>query len=196
MPINTDVQAAARSAIEEMVHRETRAWDQQDADAMVDLFHPDMVWPRPPTAQDHDPESWLLPMRRFDRDRWKRSWEQLFAMHRLVHNRRALRKVMVSAEGDGGARALEPARCFESLSLPSLPSHPLVEQEGAAQRSSSSIGSDERIERRSGNSSHDQGSAATGLNQSPLTRFVQSRMMRISTVPLANRQVRTAVTLS
>ena len=132
MPINTDVQAAARSAIEEMVHRETRAWDQQDADAMVALFHPDMVWPRPPTAQDHDPESWLLPMRRFDRDRWKRSWEQLFAMHRLVHNRRALRKVMVSAEGDGGARALEPARCFESLSLPSLPSHPLVEQEGAA----------------------------------------------------------------
>ena len=35
MPIDTDAQAAARDAITEMVHRETRAWDEQDAEALV-----------------------------------------------------------------------------------------------------------------------------------------------------------------
>lgn len=27
-----------------MVDRETAAWDRQDAEALVELFHPDMVW--------------------------------------------------------------------------------------------------------------------------------------------------------
>ena len=31
--------------IQAMVDRETAAWDRQDADALVSLFHPDMVWP-------------------------------------------------------------------------------------------------------------------------------------------------------
>ena len=34
--------------IQEMVDRETRAWDSQDAEALVSIFHPDMVWPWPP----------------------------------------------------------------------------------------------------------------------------------------------------
>ena len=34
-----------------MVDRETRAWDTKDAGALVDLFHPDMVWPWPPDRQ-------------------------------------------------------------------------------------------------------------------------------------------------
>jgi len=40
-----DAKEQARAAIDEMVHRETRAWDRQDAVALVDLFHPDTVWP-------------------------------------------------------------------------------------------------------------------------------------------------------
>jgi ketosteroid isomerase-like protein len=92
----------ANQAIEEMVHRETRAWDQQDAETLVDLFHPDMVWPWPPTAKDHDPESWVLEFGRYHRSRWKDNWEKLFATHRLVHNHREIRKVVASAEGDGG----------------------------------------------------------------------------------------------
>src|SRR5262245_47829378 len=31
--------------IQELVDRETAAWNAQDADALVSLFHPDMVWP-------------------------------------------------------------------------------------------------------------------------------------------------------
>ena len=97
-----DEQALARRAIEEMVHRETRAWDTQDVRALVDLFHPDMVWPWPPTPRDHDPATWTAGMGRFDRARWTRSWQELFATHRLVHNRRELQKIVVSPEADGG----------------------------------------------------------------------------------------------
>ncbi len=89
-----------RAEIEEMVHRETRAWDAQDAEALVELFHPDMVWPWPPSPQDHDPASWTFVLGRFDRQRWKRSWEELFQTHTLIHNKRLVRKIEVSKQRD------------------------------------------------------------------------------------------------
>jgi ketosteroid isomerase-like protein len=92
----------AAEEIREMVDRETRAWDRRDAEALVDLFHPDMVWPWPPDAAAHDPALWVFPMGRFDRRRWKAGWEELFATHTLVHNRRRIVRIAVSAEGDGG----------------------------------------------------------------------------------------------
>jgi len=97
-----DPRAAAHRAIEEMVHRETRAWDEKDAAALVALFHPDMVWPWPPTDRDHDPATWVAGMGRFDRDRWMRGWQQLFDSHELVHNERQIQKIVVTDEGDGG----------------------------------------------------------------------------------------------
>jgi hypothetical protein len=72
--------------IQAMVDRETRAWDRQDAEALVSLFHPDMVWPWPPDAKSHDPASWVLPQGRYDRERWKAGWQELFRTHELVHN--------------------------------------------------------------------------------------------------------------
>ncbi len=38
---------------------------------------------------------------RFDAERWRRGWQELFDTHTLAHNRRAVRKIVVSAEGDG-----------------------------------------------------------------------------------------------
>ena len=38
----------------------------------------------------------------FDRDRWARGWQQLFETHRLIHNRRDIRKIVVTDEADGG----------------------------------------------------------------------------------------------
>jgi len=87
--------------IKEMVARETRAWDSLDADALVDLFHPDMVWPWPPHADAHDPARWVLPQGRFHRQRWRDGWQALFDTHVLVHNRRRLVRIVVSEEGDG-----------------------------------------------------------------------------------------------
>ena len=79
----------ARAAIEELVHRETRAWDTQDVELLLSLFHPDMVWPWPPHADAHDPIEWVIVWGRFDRERWGRGWQALFDSHELVHNRRA-----------------------------------------------------------------------------------------------------------
>jgi ketosteroid isomerase-like protein len=87
--------------IREMVHRETRAWDARDAEALVSLFHPDMVWPWPPDDESHDPSLWVFPQGRFDRERWKAGWQQLFDTHDLVHNNRKIVRVIVSEQQDG-----------------------------------------------------------------------------------------------
>lgn len=87
--------------IRAMVDRETRAWDSQDAEALVSLFHPDMVWPWPPDSKAHDPMLWVFPQGRFDRQRWKASWQELFDTHTLVHNRRNIVRIAVSEQGDG-----------------------------------------------------------------------------------------------
>jgi ketosteroid isomerase-like protein len=87
--------------IRDMVDRETAAWNRQDAEALVELFHPDMVWPWPPSSADHDPQTWVFPWGRFDRTRWKAGWNDLFASHDLVHNNRRTVRVQVSEQGDG-----------------------------------------------------------------------------------------------
>ncbi len=89
------------SEIEEIVHRETRAWDTQDVRLLMTIFHPDMVWPWPRTPQSHDPLDWVLVWGRYDAERWARGWQQLFDTHRLAHNHREIKKIVVSAEGDG-----------------------------------------------------------------------------------------------
>jgi ketosteroid isomerase-like protein len=92
---------SAEREIQAMVERETAAWDRQDAEGLVELFHPDMVWPWPPDSAAHDPASWVFPWGRFDRERWKSGWEELFRTHELVHNVRRTIRIAVSEEGDG-----------------------------------------------------------------------------------------------
>ncbi|HVG32048.1 MAG TPA: nuclear transport factor 2 family protein [Pyrinomonadaceae bacterium] len=87
--------------IEEIVNRETMAWDTQDAELLISVFHPDMVWPWPPTPQAHDPLDWVMEWGRYDYDRWTAGWQELFDTHSLAHNRREIRKIVVSREGDG-----------------------------------------------------------------------------------------------
>jgi ketosteroid isomerase-like protein len=86
--------------IRSLVDRETRAWDERDAETLVSLFHPDMVWPWPPDPSAHDPEKWVFPQGRYDRERWKAGWEELFRTHELVHNRRTTVRIAVSELGD------------------------------------------------------------------------------------------------
>jgi ketosteroid isomerase-like protein len=87
--------------IREIVNRETRAWDTKDIRLLMSVFHPDMVWPWPPTADAHDPAEWVFWAGRYDYGRWSRNWQTLFDTHELVHNRREVRKIVVTAEGDG-----------------------------------------------------------------------------------------------
>lgn len=90
-----------RKEIEEMVHKETRAWDTQDVELLLTIFHPDMVWPWPPHPKAHDPMDWILDQGRFNRERWKKGWQKLFDTHTLIHNQREIKKIVIAREGDG-----------------------------------------------------------------------------------------------
>jgi ketosteroid isomerase-like protein len=87
--------------IRAMVDRETDAWNRQDAEALVSLFHSDMVWPWPPDENSHDPATWVFPYGRYNRERWRASWQELFRECELVHNHRLIVRIVVSEQGDG-----------------------------------------------------------------------------------------------
>ncbi len=88
--------------IQALVDRETDAWNRLDADALIELFHPDMIWPWPTDNRSHDPEDWEFSQGRFDPDRWMASWKTLFDTHELIHNRRHTVRICISAERDAG----------------------------------------------------------------------------------------------
>ena len=87
--------------IEEIVNRETHAWNTRDVPLLLSVFHPDMVWPWPSTYTAHDPAEWKLVQGRFDAERWGRGWQELFDSHELVHNHRQIVRIEVSKESDG-----------------------------------------------------------------------------------------------
>lgn len=89
------------SEIQAIIDRETKAWNTQDVDLLISVFHPDMVWPWPPTAHDHDPIKWVMEWGRYDAGRWRAGWQELFNTHELVKNDRVTRKIVVSDQGDG-----------------------------------------------------------------------------------------------
>ncbi len=91
----------AEKEIEEMVNRETHAWDTKNVELLISIFHPDMVWPWPLNSHSHDPMNWVLEIERYDYNRWKEGWQCLFDSHALAHNNRKIRKIVVSKEGNG-----------------------------------------------------------------------------------------------
>jgi ketosteroid isomerase-like protein len=109
-----------QTEIQTMVDRETQAWDHQDAEALVSLFHPDMVWPWPPHPTSHDPATWVFPLGRYDRKRWKAGWEDLFRTYELVHNRRRTVRIEVSPEEDGAFAVVDVDTLWRNRSDGSL----------------------------------------------------------------------------
>lgn len=93
--------------IQEIVDRETRAWDTQDVDLLLSVFHPDMVWPWPPTNGDHDPVTWVMVLGKFDPERWRQFYRQFFREHTLVRNKRETIKIEVSRQGDGALAVVD-----------------------------------------------------------------------------------------
>lgn len=83
-----------------MVDRETKAWNTQDVNLLITLFHPDMVWPWPKTSQSHDPLDWELVLGKFNKDRWSKGWQELFDNYKLIHNKREIKKIKISNEKD------------------------------------------------------------------------------------------------
>ena len=103
----------ATERIEEIVHRETRAWDTQDVDLLIGVFHPDMVWPWPPGPHAHDPAGWVLEWGRYDERRWRDGWSELFRTHRLVHNRRSIVRIAATEQEDGGFAVVDVDTLWE-----------------------------------------------------------------------------------
>ncbi len=106
---------AARREIEEIVNRETRAWDTRDVALLLSIFHPDFVWPWPPSPNAHDPAQWVLRQGRFNADRWSERYRRLFAEHELVHNRRGIVKIEISQELDGAFAVVDIDTLWRSL---------------------------------------------------------------------------------
>jgi ketosteroid isomerase-like protein len=104
------------SEIKEIVDRETQAWNQQDIDKLMSIFHPDMVCPWPRTPQSHDPVDWVFELGRFNYERWKKAWLELFASHRLVHDNRNVRKIVISKEGDGAFAVVDVDTLWRRIS--------------------------------------------------------------------------------
>jgi hypothetical protein len=98
---------SAEDHVRAAIDRETRAWDTQDVDLLLSVFHPDMVWPWPQTDTSVDPIDWRLVLGRFDETRWRAVYEELFATYELVHNRRDVAKIEVSPEGDGAIAVVD-----------------------------------------------------------------------------------------
>jgi ketosteroid isomerase-like protein len=89
-----------KQQIQALIDLETKGWDTKNPELFLSMIHPDMVWPWPPTADAHDPVTWVFDLGRFDRERWRKSWQDLFDSHDLVHNRRNTVKIEVSKEQD------------------------------------------------------------------------------------------------
>jgi ketosteroid isomerase-like protein len=90
-----------KKEIEEIVNRETIAWNTKNVDLLLTIFHPDMVWPWPKTPQSHDPLDWVLEFGKYNYERWRNLWLELFNTHKLAHNKREIRKIEISREKDG-----------------------------------------------------------------------------------------------
>jgi len=86
--------------IREIVNRETSAWDSQNVERLLSIFHPDFVWVWPATSNDHDPMTWEMVLGKFNHHRWADFYQRFFEAHTLIHNKRVIRKVEISAEGD------------------------------------------------------------------------------------------------
>jgi len=91
----------SEKGIQAIVERETQAWDTQNVGLLLSIFHPDMVWPWPPTNLDHDPMTWVMVLGKFNRQRWERIYKEFFQEHTLVHNERETKKIEISEDNDG-----------------------------------------------------------------------------------------------
>ena len=89
-----------KKEIQALIDRETLGLNTKNPDLFLDMIHPDMVWPWPPTPRDHHPVRWKFVVGRFNKERWRQYFQAFFDHYDLVHNHRETIKVEVSLEED------------------------------------------------------------------------------------------------
>ena len=103
-------------AIEEIINRETTAWNTKDVELLLSIFHPDMVWPWPRTNQAHDPMDWVFTQGKFDYARWKSIYQDFFDRNELANNRREIKRIEISKEEDGAFAVVDIDTIWKSTS--------------------------------------------------------------------------------
>ena len=99
--------------IQEIIDRESRAFDTADVELMLSVYHPDMVWAWPPHSRAYDPMDWIMRMGRFNYDRWYKLTQLFFDTHTLVHNKRVTKKIVMSDEQDGAFAVVDVDTLFK-----------------------------------------------------------------------------------
>ena len=105
-----------QAEVDEVINRETRAFDTKNIELFISVIHPDMVWPWPPNKNAHDPLEWVLPWGRFNKQRWHSYLQKFFDKYELIHNYRKTRKIEISKEGDGAFAVVDVDTLWESTS--------------------------------------------------------------------------------
>ena len=103
-----------QNEIKEIVDRETEAWDTQDVEKLLSIFHPDMVWVLPKTNQNHHPLDWVTVLGKFNHQRWHDFYSRFFQNFKLIHNKRKILKVELSKEKDGAFAVVEIDTLWEN----------------------------------------------------------------------------------
>ncbi len=96
-----NVKTKLEKEILEIVNRETKAWDTQNVELLLSIFHPDFVWVWPKDNKSHNPISWKIDLGKFNNTRWGKIYADLFSNNKLKHNNRNIKKIEISKEGDG-----------------------------------------------------------------------------------------------
>ena len=97
----------------EIIERESRAFETADAELMLTIYHPDMVWAWPPHAKAHDPMEWIMRVGRFDYEKWLAMTKLFMGTHKLIHNRREIMKILMTDEQDGALAVVDIETSFE-----------------------------------------------------------------------------------
>ena len=102
--------------INEIINRETLAFDTKNVELFMSILHPDMVWPWPPNANAHDPLEWILPWGRYNKQRWHGYLQKFFDKYELIHNERTTMRIEISKEGDGAFAVVDVDSLWKSAS--------------------------------------------------------------------------------
>jgi hypothetical protein len=102
--------------IQEIVDRETRAWNKKSVDLLLSVFHPDMVWVWPTDSKKHDPMTWTSMQGKFAHDRWSLVYQDWFSKFQLLKKDRRTQKIFVSKQDDGAFSVVDVDTIWRSAS--------------------------------------------------------------------------------
>lgn len=102
--------------INEIVNRETLAFDTKDVELFLSVIHPDMVWSWPPDARAHDPIDWVIPWGRYNKLRWDGYLHKFFDKYELIHNDRNVVRIKIAKEEDGAIVIVDVDSLWRTIS--------------------------------------------------------------------------------